>query len=163
MSTTSAATITYPHLSAARSPADRLASVGTGVLRYGLVTLLLMWGPIKFAAFEANAIQPLLEHSPLMSWLLPILGLQGTSAMLGVFEITVAVLIATRRWFPRVSGYASLAAVGMFLVTLSFLFTTPGVFEPTSPWGGFLLKDIMLLGAALFTAGEALRDARSGV
>lgn len=44
----------------------------------------------------------------------------------------------------------------MFVVTLSFLFTTPGVFEPTSPWGGFLMKDIILLGAALFTAAEAL-------
>jgi len=31
-------------------------------------------------------------------------------------------------------------------VTLSFLFTTPDVLAPTNPFGGFLMKDIMLLG-----------------
>ncbi len=40
----------------------------------------------------------------------------------------------------------------MFLVTLSFLFTTPNV-ENDAP---FLLKDLCLLGAALWTAGEAI-------
>jgi uncharacterized membrane protein YkgB len=52
-----------------------------------------------------------------------------------------------------------LAASGIFLITLSFLVTSPGVLEPTSPWGGFLMKDILLLGAALFTAGEAFENA----
>ena len=31
---------------------------------------------------------------------------------------------------------------------------------PTNPFGGFLLKDVMLLGAALYTAAEALEAAR---
>ena len=44
----------------------------------------------------------------------------------------------------------------MFLVTLSFLFTTPGALAPTSMLGGFLVKDVMLLGAALLTGCEAL-------
>jgi uncharacterized membrane protein YkgB len=53
-------------------------------------------------------------------------------------------------------------AVGMFLTTLSFLFTTPG-WEPTlggfpalsAMPGQFLLKDVVLLGAALWSTGEA--------
>src|SRR5215469_7454420 len=52
-------------------------------------------------------------------------------------------------------------SVGMFLTTLSFLFTTPG-WEPTLGFPGisampgqFLLKDVVLLGAAIFTASEA--------
>ena len=44
-------------------------------------------------------------------------------------------------------------AIGMFLVTLSFLFTTPNLCEGAP----FLIKDICLLGAALWTAGEALQ------
>ena len=48
----------------------------------------------------------------------------------------------------------------MFLVTLSFLFTTPGVLDPQNPAGGFLIKDLILLGAALYTAGEALHAAQ---
>jgi uncharacterized membrane protein YkgB len=48
----------------------------------------------------------------------------------------------------------------VFLVTLSFLFTTPGALSPASPFNGFLLKDVFSLGAGLVTAAEALRAAR---
>jgi reactive chlorine resistance protein C len=41
-----------------------------------------------------------------------------------------------------------------FLITLSFLFTTPGL---SPEWQGFLTKDLVLVGAALWTAGDALR------
>jgi len=43
---------------------------------------------------------------------------------------------------------------------VSFLATTPGVFAPDHPFGGFLMKDVVLLGAALYTAAEALGAAR---
>jgi uncharacterized membrane protein YkgB len=139
---------------------DLIGTAGVGVLRYSLAFLLLVWGGAKFTMFEAEAIKPLIEHSPFLSWLYAAFGLRMTSSLFGVFEVTAAALIATRKWLPRASGYASLAAAGMFVVTLSFLVTTPGVFEPTSPWGGFLMKDIVLLGAALFTAAEALGGGR---
>jgi uncharacterized membrane protein YkgB len=140
---------------------ELLSTAGIGVLRYGLVFLLLLWGGFKFFDFEARAIQPFVEHSPFLGWLYPTLGLHGTSALFGVFELVAAGLIAIRPWAPMISGYASLAASGMFVITLSFLFSTPGVLSPTHPANGFLLKDIMLLGAALVTAAEALRAARS--
>ena len=138
----------------------RLATAGRAVLRYGLVSLLVMWGGFKFAAFEAEGIKPLVENSPLLRWLYPLLGVRGTSSLIGVVELTAALLICTRRWKPRLSAVGSLLAAGTFLVTLSFLITTPGVLEPTNPFGGFLLKDVMLLGAALCTAAEALEAAR---
>jgi len=48
----------------------------------------------------------------------------------------------------------SLGATIAFATTLSFLFTTPDL----SPgWSGFLMKDLVLLGAALWTAGDSLR------
>ena len=138
----------------------RLQPVGTGVLRYGLVFLLLFWGGLKFMAFEAAAIQPLLAHSPLLAWMLGVFDERTASAIIGVIEILLALGILTRRLWPRVSGLASLGASGMFLVTLSFLFTTPGVLDPQNPAGGFLMKDLVLLGAALYTAGEALHAAQ---
>ena len=138
----------------------RLASTGRGVLRYGLVGLLLLWGAFKFSAFEAEGIRPLVEHSPLLRWLYPLLGIRGASSMIGVVELAAAALICTRRWRSRLSAVGSLLAAGTFVVTLSFLITTPGVLAPTNPFGGFLLKDVMLLGAALYTAAEALEAAR---
>jgi uncharacterized membrane protein YkgB len=138
---------------------QRLAAIGRAVLRYGLVALLLLWGTFKFAAFEAEGIRPLVEHSPLLRWMYPLLGLRGTSSLIGVIELSAALLMCMRRWRPALSAVGSLLAAGTFLVTLSFLFTTPGVLAPTNPFGGFLMKDIMLLGAALYTAAEALEAA----
>jgi uncharacterized membrane protein YkgB len=137
-----------------------LARTGRAVLRYGLVALLGLWGGFKFTGFEAEGIRPLVEHSPLLHWLYPLLGVRGASALIGVVELVAALLICTRRWAPRLSAAGSLIAAGTFLVTLSFLVTTPGVLAPTSPFGGFLMKDVMLLGAALYTAAEALEATR---
>lgn len=133
-----------------------LHTAGLGVLRYGLVFILVLWGAFKFLAFEAEAIRPFVENSPLLSWLPRVLGMRNASAILGVVEVSAGLGIALRRWQPRISGLASLAAAAMFVVTLSFLVTTPGVLEPTSETGGFLMKDLFLLGAALFTGAESL-------
>ena len=136
-----------------------LERAGVHVLRYGLVALLLLWGSFKFAEFEAEGIRPLIENSPLLSWLYPVLGIRGTSSLIGVIELVAALAICLRTWKPFWSAIGSLIAVGTFLVTLSFLITTPGVWDPTNPFGGFLMKDLLLLGAALFTAAEALQAA----
>jgi uncharacterized membrane protein YkgB len=142
---------------------DTLGKAGLGVLRYGMVFLLILWGSFKFFAFEATAIEPLVANSPFLSWLYPLFGVRGAAAIFGIFEVGVGVLIGSRRWLPRLSGYASLAASGMFVITLTFLVTTPNAFGPGSPWSGFLLKDVMFLGAALLTASEALSAADADV
>jgi uncharacterized membrane protein YkgB len=58
----------------------------------------------------------------------------------------------------------SLLAIVLFVSTVSFLFTTPGVSEPTgggfpalSLTGEFLLKDIPLLGLSFWTLADAIR------
>jgi reactive chlorine resistance protein C len=139
--------------------ARRLAGIGRGVLRYGLVALLLMWGSFKFAAFEAEGIRPLVENSPLLRWLYPLFGVRGTSSLIGVIEISAALLMCTRAWKPAWSAIGSLIASATFATTLSFLVTTPGALATDNPIGGFLMKDLILLGAALYTAAEALEAA----
>jgi reactive chlorine resistance protein C len=145
------------------SSADRriefLSAAGLALLRYGLVFLLLLWGTFKFFAFEANGIQPLVQNSPFLSWLYPLLGVRGASSLIGVMEIVTALLIASRRWRPRASAYGSLLGAATFATTLSFLVTTPGALGIGSPLGGFLMKDVLLLGAALFTSAESFRAA----
>jgi uncharacterized membrane protein YkgB len=139
--------------------ATRLSKLAGGLLRYGLVALLLLWGAMKFTALEAEGIRPLVEHSPFLSWVYALFGVRVGSDLIGVVEMSAAVLMCTRRFRPGLAALGSLLAAGTFLLTLSFLATTPGIFEPTNPFGGFIMKDIILLGAALFSAGEALRAA----
>ncbi len=136
--------------------------IGTGVLRYGIVFLLVVIGAAKFFAFEAENIKPLVENSPFLSWMLGAFGVQGTSNVIGTFEIATGLAIASRRFTPTVSALGSAAGVVIFLTTLSFLFSTPGALSLKHPAGAFLMKDVVLLGACIATAAEAFRAARAG-
>lgn len=143
--------------------AIQLETWGIRVSRYGLVLVLALIGGLKFTAPEARGIEPLVLHSPLLSWLLEALSVQGVSNLIGVIELTLAALIATRPFAPAVSLAGSLGASVMFTITLSFLLSTPGAITSLG-WvpvlgeaGQFLIKDVALLGASLLTAAEALQ------
>jgi reactive chlorine resistance protein C len=136
--------------------------VGVFFIRYGLVLVLGWIGAMKFTAYEAEGIKTLVETSPLMSWMYKVFSLQATSNLIGVAELITAALIAIRPLSAKLSAIGSVLAVLTFLTTLTFLFSLPGWekslggFPALSGSGGFLLKDIVLLGAALFTLGDSL-------
>ncbi|MEX7471323.1 MULTISPECIES: YkgB family protein [Mycobacteriaceae] len=137
-------------------------------MRYALVFVIAWIGALKFTTYEANAIQPLVASSPLMSWVYDIFSVTTFSAVLGVVELATAALIAVKPWAPRASIVGSVMAIGMFVVTLSFMFTTPGVmaleaggFPVLSMVGNFLVKDVVLLAVALWTLGDAVRTLRA--
>ena len=145
-----------------------VAIAGRLLVRYGLVVVIAWIGALKYGSYEAAAIQPLIAHSPLLSWLYHLFSVRALAAVLGTAEIIAALLIAARPFWPRVSAAGSAFGVLLFLSTLSFLFTTPGV--TVAPAGGFpvlsvlpgqfLLKDLVLIGAALWTLGDSLGAAR---
>lgn len=146
---------TYPTLDAIAGPAAR----------YGLVVVIAWFGALKFMAYEAAGIQPLVAASPFMGWLYDIFSVRTFSSLLGVFELAAAVLLAVKPWWPKVSIGGSVLAILLFVATISFLFTTPGVFEASaggfpalSATGGFLIKDVALLGIAIWTLTDALRS-----
>lgn len=140
------------------SALDRAA---TFVLRYGLVLLILWFGLFKFTPTEATAIKGLLGNSPFFSWIYGLLSVQAVSNLTGSVEIIITLLIALRPVSPRLSYVGSVGAIIMFATTLSFLFTTPGAFKVVdglfvpSDIGSFVIKDLMLFGAALYAAAEA--------
>jgi len=146
-----------------RAMSSQVEAVGRELARYGLVVVVGWIGLMKFTAYEAEGIRPFVAHSPLMSWIYGPLSVRGFSVGLGVVEVAIALLIAARPFAPRASALGSALAVGMFLTTLSFLVTTPGVWEPSLGGfpalsaipGQFLIKDLALLGTSLWTLGEA--------
>jgi uncharacterized membrane protein YkgB len=123
------------------------------MLRYGIVVMLLLIGATKWTPAEAEAIRPWVAHSPFLSWLYAVAGVQTASEVIGAIEIAAAVLIAARRWSPAAAAAGSLLTAGIFVVTLSFLVTTP---NQSADAQGFLIKDFFPLGAAVWSAGEAL-------
>jgi uncharacterized membrane protein YkgB len=142
---------------------SRTEAVGRELARYGLVVVIAWIGLMKFTAYEAEGIRLYVSNSLLMSWVYELMSVRGFTALLGVVEVGVAVLVASRPLSPRASAVGSALAVGMFLTTLSFLATTPGVWEPSAGGfpalsgkpGQFLLKDLALLGIALWSFGES--------
>jgi uncharacterized membrane protein YkgB len=134
-----------------------LEAVSRYSLRYGLVLVLIWIGGMKFTAYEAEGISGLVSNSPLMSWAYSLLSMRSFSALLGVTEIVVALLIASRPISAKASIVGSVMAVGMFTTTLSFLLSTPNVWEASAGGfpalsvlpGQFLIKDFVLFGAAL--------------
>src|SRR6516162_7853539 len=141
-----------------------LAQTGQIVARYGLVVVLAWIGFGKYVKMEARV---LIEHSPLMSWIYDYLSVTAVARGLGTMEIVAALLIALRRVWPRASAIGSALAVVLFLGTLSFLFTTPGVVSTyaaglpvlSAKPGQFLLKDLVLIGVAIWTLGDSLQRA----
>jgi reactive chlorine resistance protein C len=142
---------------------ESLHAVEATLLRYGLALIFLWIGAMKFTAYVAAGIRPLAENSPLMSWLLAALGVQAFLNLLGVIEIAAGVLLALRPVSAIATVIGSGIAVATLLTTLTFLFTTSGWeaslggFPALSALPGqFLLKDIVLLGAAVWSLREAL-------
>jgi len=139
------------------------------VLRYALVLVVFWIGCLKFTAYESKGVFNHASHSPLLAWAYHILDVRDFSRGLGVVEIATALLIAAGPAWPKLSIVGSLSGIGMFLTTLSFVITTPGVWQAgygfpalaASP-GQFLVKDVVLLGAAIWTLADSLRHVAAG-
>lgn len=143
--------------------ASTITVLGHRILRYGLALVIAWIGLMKFTGYEAQGIEPLVAHSPLLGWMYHIWTVRQFSDGLGVVEMAIAIFIALRPWSRKACAIGSAAAVVMCLTTLSFLFSTPGWEQSLGGFpalsampGQFLVKDIVLLGTAVWSLGEAL-------
>lgn len=123
---------------------------------YGTVIILAWIGIFKFTPTEAKAIQPLVENSPLMSWLYSIGNVQQVSNFIGTFEVITALLLAAFPLSKKLSLIGGVLNTVTFLSTLSFMFTTPNSFNVIDGIllpDAFILKDLAFLGIGLMVIG----------
>ncbi len=121
---------------------------------------------MKFTAYEAGAIEGLVASSPLLSWLYGVFDQRGAANLAGAVEIGAAALLAVRPWSALAGAAGAALVAATTAVTVTFLLTAPiweaslGGFPALSVVPGqFLIKDVILFGAALWILGDALRDA----
>lgn len=131
--------------------------------RCGLALVIGWIGVLKFHYYEAQNIQPLVANSPLMGWVYDIFSVETFSSILGVVEVLTALFLVVNPWYPKISALGSVVAIGLFVSTLSFVVTTPGVGEASaggfpllSMTGQFLIKDIVLLAVSVLTLADAM-------
>lgn len=117
------------------------------------VALVLIWlGIYKFTPTEAKLIEPLVVNHPAMSWLYNVISVQAVSNIIGLTEIIVAIGLLVGLKKPTVAYYSGIAASVIFLVTLSFLVTTPNTWKVSDGVliaNFFLVKDILFLAISI--------------
>lgn len=91
---------------------------------------------------------------------------------LGTVIVLIGILVLLGIWFPKAGFWGGIFTVGMSVVTLSFLITTPETWVPNlsgdfpTPQHGFpylsaagrlVIKDVIMLGAGLVIASDAAK------
>src|SRR5258708_15867576 len=101
-----------------------ITALGHRVLRYGLALVIGWIGMMKFTGYEAQGIEPLVAHSPLLGWMYRVWTVRQFAAGLGVVEISIAILIALPPWSRKTCAIGSGIALLIVLTSLSFLPST---------------------------------------
>lgn len=145
----------------------RLVGAAPLIARYGLVIVLVWFGAMKFTYYESHGVSPFVAYSPFLGWVYHIVSISAFGRVLGTAEIVTATLLALKPWYPKASVIGGMLATAFFLGTLSFMVSTPGIGEPTaggfpvlSANGEFLMKDIALVGLALWLLADSISAAQ---
>jgi uncharacterized membrane protein YkgB len=122
---------------------------------------MLLWaGAYKMTVPGADGILPLVKNSPLISWHFKLFGVYHGSDLIGLTEISAAVLLIIGMFKPQAGVIGGAIAMIMFFVTSTMLITTPGALTNVngvnymSFLGLFLFKDVINLGASLYLTGQ---------
>ena len=125
----------------------------------GMIVMLLWAGSYKMTAPGAEGIVPLVSNSPLLSWHFKLFGPYIGSDIIGLTEITAAILIIAGYLRPKAGIVGGLITTVMFFTTSTMLITTPGaiISVPGIHWtrymsflGLFLFKDVISLGVSFY-------------
>lgn len=131
---------------------NRTGRIGYYISLFGAALILLWIGIFKFIPTEAGGIKSLIENHFLTFFVYDIVSVQTVSNAIGTIEIIIALLLVFSVKFASLRKYAAIGMIVTFLITLSYVFTTPGIWKivdgiPVTDF--FILKDLMLLGFGL--------------
>jgi reactive chlorine resistance protein C len=126
------------------------------IMRVGMIVMLLWAGLYKMTAPGAEGIVPLVSNSPLTSWQFKLFGTYIGSDLIGLTEITAAVLFIAGYLKPKAGIVGGLITSVMFFTTSSMIITTPGAtisihgIRYMSFLGLFLFKDVISFGVSFY-------------
>src|SRR6476660_5986951 len=124
----------------------------------GMIVMLLWAGSYKMTAPGAEGIVPLVSNSPLIWWHFKLFGPYIGSDIIGLTEITAAILIAAGYVRPKAGIIGGLIVALMFFITSTMVITTPSAIISVpgihgmrymSFLGLFLFKDVISLGVSI--------------
>jgi uncharacterized membrane protein YkgB len=129
------------------------------VTSLGMIVMLLWAGSYKMTAPGAEGIIPLVSNSPLTWWHFKLFGPYVGSEIIGLTEISAAILIIAGYFRPKAGIIGGLITAVMFFTTSTMVLSTPGAIIAVhgikymrymSFLGLFLFKDVISLGVSFF-------------
>jgi uncharacterized membrane protein YkgB len=124
----------------------------------GMIVMLLWAGSYKMTAPGAEGIVLLVSNSPLIWWHFKLFGPYIGSDIIGLAEITAAILIIAGYVQPKAGIIGGLIVALIFFITSTMVITTPSAIISVpgihgmrymSFLGLFLFKDVISLGVSL--------------
>ena len=126
------------------------------VTSIGMIVMLLWAGAYKMTAPGAEGIVPLVSNSPLIWWHFKLFGPYIGSDIIGLTEISAAILIIAGYFRPKAGVIGGLITALMFFITSTMVISTPGAviavhgMRYMSFLGLFLFKDVISLGVSFY-------------
>lgn len=141
--------------------AKTFKTAGQFILRYGLAIVFIWLGLLKLKNSEADYLRDVLSNSSLFSWMLIYITPYAFSQLIAYLQMILGLSIAAKPIARKISFWGGVVASLILLLSVSMLFTSsyvwqaPYGFPELSKLGQSILKDTVLLGAAMWCVGDS--------
>lgn len=141
--------------------AKTFKAFGQFLLRYGLAITFIWLGLMKLKNSEADYLKDVLTNSAVFSWMLKYITSYAFSQFVAYLQMLIGLTIALKPVARKVSLVGGIVAVVVLLLSVITLFTSsyvwlaPYGFPELSKLGQSILKDVVLLGAAMWCVGDS--------
>jgi uncharacterized membrane protein YkgB len=157
------------------------------LVRVAIFVVMAWIGGLKFVPYEAESIVPFVANSPVMKFFYAkpapeykqYMNKEGEvvpknrawhqenrtylfADALGTAIIAIGILVLLGLFSPKLGSIGALLAIGMSIVTLSFLITTPEAWVSHFPYlaggGRLVVKDLIMLSSALVCLSSSAQE-----
>src|SRR6478609_8982653 len=127
------------------------------VVRASRVIIYFFFGYQKWFAYETQELIPFISNGPLISWMYPVFGIQGSSWFLGVSEWLFGALLFLGFWNKKLGILGAAGSCLTFITTITIIPFMPdgwaasaGGFPAMTGNVPFLMKDLVLFAASVY-------------
>jgi uncharacterized membrane protein YkgB len=133
------------------------------LIRAAMVFTFFAFSIQKWNQYTIEMLVPMISHSPVVFWLLPVFGVRGAGYFLATAETIFGALIFLGYWSPKLGILGALGSIVTFVGTTTIIPFLPGAWAEeaggfpimTLPLG-FLMKDVLFLAASFYLLKQDL-------
>jgi uncharacterized membrane protein YkgB len=139
------------------------SSLDRHLIRAAMVFTFFAFSIQKWNQYTIEMLAPMISHSPVVFWLLPVFGVRGAGYFLATTETIFGALIFLGYWSPRLGILGALGSIVTFTGTTTIVPFLPdgwaqeaGGFPIMTLPLGFLMKDVLFLAASFYLLKQDL-------